>query len=77
LYDDYIDFATKLGERYKLTNIQFGKEIRKLCPGVERKRKTANSPHETSRPWVLYFPDIKRCRQMFEETVKLKIKWED
>ena len=78
LYDDYIDFASKIGDKYRMPNSQFGKEIKELCPPVNIKRlKGSGNGIGDNRSWHLLFPSLDECRTMFEKTVKLKIKWED
>ncbi len=74
LYDRYIEFASKIGERYKLTASLFGKAIRELCPKVIRKR--IKIQHQ-GRPWHLFFPSLEECRNAFEEKVNIKINWDE
>jgi hypothetical protein len=72
LHKAYIHLAEDCGERFRLTNSQFGKELRRLCPGMSRKHLTINA----KQTWVLTVPDLEACRQQFEEIVKVKVNWE-
>ena len=73
IYKDYLQFADNCGERQRLIDRQFGKELRKVCPKVLRKRKK----YGDLRPWVNEFPDLPTCRADFEEVVGKKINWHD
>jgi len=73
LYDRYVEFASKIGEKYKLADSQFGKRIRELCPEVTRKRLKKRQ----GRPWYLCFPSLEDCRKAFEEIINIKINWDE
>jgi hypothetical protein len=78
LYDDYIDFATKIGEKYRMTNSQFGKEIKELCPQVCRQRLNGSvNGSDANRSWHQKFPSLVKCRKLFEEAVNININWDD
>jgi len=72
LFQEYLDFAQNCGERYRLIPKQFGKEIRRLCPGVRRAQRVISSKDQ----WVLYFPELDIARQDFETLVGVKVGWE-
>lgn len=74
LYNHYIDFAGKAGDRYKVSESQFGKEIRELCPAVVRKRMKKDMSQE--KVYHLCFPSLEECRKLFESRVKIEIDWE-
>ncbi|MCE5262644.1 MAG: DUF5906 domain-containing protein [Deltaproteobacteria bacterium] len=67
LYDLYCEFATRIGDRYKLIDTQFGKQIREICSGIVRKKK--------DHDWCLYFPTLLECRRNFEKLVNIKVEW--
>jgi hypothetical protein len=72
LFQAYLDFAANCGDRYRLIDRQFGREIRKLCPEAKRGRKVIDSRDK----WVLYIPDLANCRESFENIVKVKVNWD-
>ena len=72
LYRAYLEFADDCGERYRLIDRQFGREIRRLCPDMKRQHLTVDA----KRTWVLTVPDLETCREQFEKMVNVKINWE-
>ncbi len=72
LYKAYLDFATNCGDRYRLIDREFGKELRRLCPAVKRGHRTIDSREK----WILYVPKLETCREQFEKIVKVKVNWE-
>ena len=72
LYDQYKEQARSLGERYPCSANQFGKELRELCPGIERRKIDSGC----ERGWRYVFPDLGACRNAFEDFVGQKIPWE-
>jgi 5S rRNA maturation endonuclease (ribonuclease M5) len=72
LYQAYLDFAANCGDRYRLIDRQFGREIRKLCPEAKRGQKVIDSRDR----WVLYFPELVTCRNFFENAVRTKVNWD-
>jgi phage/plasmid-associated DNA primase len=71
LYEAYLKFSENCGERYRLINRQFGKELRRLCPDVKRGHRTIDSREK----WILYVPELETCREKFENIVKVKVNW--
>ncbi len=71
LHRQYLDFALDVGDRYKLTDTQFGVQLRRLCPDIKRGRRAISGRDR----WVLYFPFLDTCREQFEKTVRSKINW--
>jgi phage/plasmid-associated DNA primase len=74
LYDYYIEFAGKIGDRYKVSESQFGKEIKELCPAVDRKK--IKKDNGQGRAYHLFFPSLEECRKLFEARVDIEIDWE-
>jgi hypothetical protein len=72
LYDSYLKFSENCGERYRLIDRQFGKELRRLCPDLKRGHRTIDSREK----WILYVPELKTCREQFENLVGVQINWE-
>jgi len=77
LYDDYIKFAEAIGERYRLTNSQFGKELKKMCSQVRRRKLNNKDTYPNLRSWHQSFPSLKYCRKEFESLVQLEIDWSE
>ena len=71
LHERYVEHAKELGERYPLSNAQFGKALRGLCPPMDRKRKK-----NSSREWQYHFPSLEECRRAFEQKVGQPIPWD-
>jgi hypothetical protein len=67
LHELYLDFASAIGDRYKLTDKIFGKHIKQLCPGIIRKKFNSS--------WHYFFPALLECRQQFEKLVNMKVDW--
>ena len=74
LHGQYLTFAEERKDRHPLSVSQFGKELKKLCPSVKRKKATVESG---KRYYVLEFPDLDTCRQLFEELVKMELDWDN
>jgi phage/plasmid-associated DNA primase len=72
-YDSYRVFCRDQNIRYKLIPQQFGKEIHKLCPGIEKVRRSA----AFGRNYYYAFPDLEECRDQFEAAVNMIIDWGD
>jgi phage/plasmid-associated DNA primase len=68
LYELYLDFASAIGERYKPIDTQFGKQIRQVCPKINRKKRFGD--------WHYFLPTLAECREYFESLVKIKIEWD-
>jgi hypothetical protein len=71
LYKEYLDFADGLRERNKLIDSQFGKVLRRLCPGMKRVKKLIDC--REIRGYC--FPSLEDCRSKFEALVGRKLDW--
>ncbi|KJS29354.1 MAG: hypothetical protein VR64_21290 [Desulfatitalea sp. BRH_c12] len=71
LHEKYTAFARSSGERYTLSDAQFGKSLRELCPGIERRRQPSGA-----REWEYHFPSLEECRREFERKVGQPIPWD-
>jgi len=77
-YNEYIYYAQRIGDRYRLSDSQFSKKFKKFCPGIEKRRKTVScGDSETTRQSALLLPDLNKCRENFEKKVGMKINWDD
>jgi hypothetical protein len=68
LYEMYLDFAKRMNNRYPHMDRQFGKQLRKLCPAIGR-RKIGDDYH-------YFLPTLSECRAHFESLVNIKIDWD-
>ena len=75
-YQNYVDYVKMLGVKYPIENDQFGKQLRKLCPGVIR-GKTSNKTGYPSRRPIYKFPKLEECRDEFEKRVRMPIDWDE
>jgi hypothetical protein len=67
-YENFLTYAGKIGDKYRATESQLGKEIRDICPAVIRRR--------IKKAYHLIFPSLEECRKLFEARVNIKIDWE-
>jgi hypothetical protein len=82
LYQAYIDRATRWGERRRVSDVHFGREIRQFTPAgeLDRVRMTHkvldNFGHpETQRVWGYRLPSLADCRKAWDEVLQAKTKW--
>lgn len=82
LYQSYIKRATDWGERRRVTDNQFGREIAALVPGGEliRSRMTVKQMDgmgqiESVRTWGYDLPSLAVCRNMFDTVIGGKTDW--
>jgi hypothetical protein len=71
-YDDFLEFAETLHDRFPLCDQQFGIALQKMCSGVKKNRRRMNG----GRPYIRTFPPLEECRAEFERLVKTKIEWD-
>jgi hypothetical protein len=83
LYQALIKRSMLWGINRRLTDNQFGKELKELLPGqqLERVRRSVqrydNSGRmDTVRTWCYALPPLEACRQAFEEVMGVKIDWD-
>jgi hypothetical protein len=55
----------RLGVNRKLSETGFGIAVRRMVPGVERKRRVITTPSGPLRTWEYVFPSLKACRSEF------------
>ena len=73
LYMNYQKFVSDIGAKgYRMTHVQFGKQLKELCPNLTRTRQNIGG----NRVWSYRFPQIEQCKQIFEEKIGMKIVWE-
>jgi hypothetical protein len=73
LYMNYQKFVSDIGAKgYRMTHVQFGKQLKELCPDLTRTRQNIGG----NRVWSYRFPQINVCKQIFEDKIGMKIDWE-
>jgi hypothetical protein len=73
LFLSYLQFSEQQKLRQVLTERELGVSIRRLVPGIKRKK----ARNGKKLVWVYLFPDLETCRKAFEELIKAKINWDD
>ena len=73
-YEDYIEFCRKIGERHPASNRSFVIELKRMCPGIVRVRRSTDN----GREWSIELPDLGEARIRFQEFVgKAPVDWDD
>ena len=73
-YNEYLSFAETLKDRYPKCEQQFGRELKKMCKGIQKQRVRREGG---GREFVRYFPSLSACRNQFENLVNMSIDWEE
>lgn len=80
LFDDYIAIADKIGIRRKQEEAVFGIKLKRLMPGLDKRRATQmgfeDGAQVIKRPWCYVLPPIEDARAHFETMVGQKVAWE-
>ena len=74
VWSDYVQYSQKIGHGYRLNKPNFGKELQKLFNHEVRKPQKVLRPYGDKRS-VYVIPPLNKCREYFEEAVKMKIPW--
>lgn len=79
LFDDYVAAAEKIGVRRKSEQTVFAMKLRRIVPGIERKRLTMTESDNVTvrRTWCYVLPTLDDCRAAFEESVGQQYQWEE
>ena len=76
LYSEYSEYAKQIGSRFILSDSQFGKEVKRLCPEVDKRKPKADHPScGNGRKNHYVFPGLKQCREAFEKLVNIEVQW--
>jgi hypothetical protein len=82
LYSAYLERAIKWGDRRRVSDIQFGKELKLMTPpgAMERVKvshKVVDSGGFTTsvRTWGYRIPDLDACRRAFDEALRIETNW--
>jgi hypothetical protein len=78
LYGDFTKEAKESGQAWRGSPEEFGKKLVKLCPSLERTRKSSAScrfVNNSQRPWGYSFPSLEECQKAFEHAVGMKLRW--
>ena len=71
LYEDYCDVTQKIGVKRRVSSMSFGKELKKLIPGLER-RRIQKGKH---RYWAYLIPDLETCQHHFDDITRSDHDW--
>jgi len=78
LHAAYIAFAERVGIKRRATETEFGIKLKKLVPGVVRKRKTeVDDQGQQMRSWGYEFPLLQTARSWLEASVGQSVNWEE
>lgn len=73
LYTAFISFAEQTNERYRPSKISFYQEIKKLCPGMVRRKIQIDH----KRTNFYDYPSLMVCRQAYADKVNKEVDWND
>jgi hypothetical protein len=75
LYDDYLQAAGKLKERFIESETEFGVKLRKITPpGWEKKRlRVPGAPEKRANYYIL--PPLEECRDYYTKVMGAGIDW--
>jgi hypothetical protein len=77
LYDDYIKLSDRVGIKRRSWESEIGKTLKRLVPGLEKKRTTPPSGDEYgARRWCYLMPSLEQCRDGFSQAVGQSIDWQ-
>lgn len=75
LREEYVEFCQEIGERHPVSDRVFTIEMKRMCPGIVRERKTNELG---KREWTLWMPSLEEAREKFQAFVgKAPIDWDD
>ena len=82
LSHDYLQSEKDATLRVIFSKESFGRQLKKLCPGMIKADKIKNDPKYnlgSRAKWVYVYtiPSLKECRRMFEVTQKTQIDWNE
>jgi hypothetical protein len=84
IYAAYLEETKNAGDRRRSVETTFHKELKTLCPELEKKKRTVALRARTSsgteerweeRLWCFRFPSLEVCRQAFETALGQPLPW--
>jgi hypothetical protein len=82
IYSAYLDRAIKWGERRRVSDIQFGKELKLMTPDgsmnrvkITHKIMDASGFTQSVRGWGYQLPSLEACRNAFDEALRFQTPW--
>lgn len=77
LFDDYVMVNEKIGVRRKAEQTVFAMRLRRLVPGIVRRRLSITDEDgvTTRRCWFYELPELDVCRAAFEESLGQQFTW--
>lgn len=78
LFADYIDISDKIGIRRKAEETALGMKLRKLVPGITKRRLTIEAEAGVMRrAWCFVMPSLTECRDAFVSELGQAVDWGD
>ncbi|MDQ0314836.1 DUF5906 domain-containing protein [Amorphus orientalis] len=78
LHASYIAFAERVGIKRRATETEFGIKLKKLVPGIVRKKRVfLDDDGKQIRPWGYDFPPLLTARAWFEASVGQDVTWDE
>jgi hypothetical protein len=75
MYKDFLEFCKNTGERYPPAKNVFCRELRKVCPSIEKKYVPADMYGK--REWAMKCSSLEECREKFVKALGLCVNWAD
>ncbi|TXN76445.1 hypothetical protein FV228_00335 [Methylobacterium sp. WL18] len=76
LYEDYVTHAGKTGARFRSIEVQIGKFLKDLLPGLRKVERRFKAKGREKRGNVYQFPSLPACRREFDKLLQQDWPWE-
>jgi len=76
-YEEYIQFANRIGNRHPAPDSVFGKELREVCPRIHRVQRNMEVNGNWCRAVTLIFDPLDECRKHFENIMGQTFDWDN
>jgi hypothetical protein len=82
IYEDYLKIATGIGARRRMSRVHFGRELKRLVPGLEKFQRRASQDDIgltvdlKGRAVAYRFPPLAACRDAMDSMLGGKMDWE-
>lgn len=73
LHDLYVEYAKIAGDRNRLDDAVFGRNIKKLCPAIVRKQLRGDN----GKRYYYILPSLDKCRNDLSTLLQMKVNWDD
>lgn len=76
MYEDYVTHAGKTGARFRSIEVQIGKFLKDLLPGLRKVERRYKEKGREKRGNVYQFPPLAACRREFNRLLQQDWPWE-